>query len=501
VPIPAVTIDGKSIGVLEDERIASHVNLFFQKGFLFARSFLAARPPLGKFCKPRGGFFLSPLEPNHRDRKEYGMPSTPKNFKDFGFTTRQVHAGQQPDPATGACAVPIYQTTSYQFRDTEHAARLFALEEQGHIYTRISNPTSEAFEQRLASLEGGSAALATSSGHAAQATAILALCQAGDHIVSAATLYGGTLSQFLYTFPRLGIEVTLVDQHDPENFRRAIRPNTRLLYGETLGNPRVDVFPFDAVAAIGREFGLPLMIDNTFATPYLCRPFEWGANIVTHSTTKFIGGHGTSIGGVIVDGGNFDWVASGRFPGFTTPDPSYHGVVYADLGPLAFITKARAQVLRDIGACQAPLNSWLFLQGLETLSLRMDRHVQNAQAAARFLEAHPQVAWVTYPGLPSHPDHVAALRYLPKGPGAILGFGVKGGRQAGARFINHLKLFSHLANVGDARSLAIHPASTTHAQLSQADQLKAGVTPDFVRLSIGIEDIEDILWDLDQALQ
>jgi O-acetylhomoserine (thiol)-lyase len=295
--------------------------------------------------------------------------------------------------------------------------------------------------------------------------------------------------------------VTLVDPKDPENFRRAIRPNTKILYGETLGNPMINVFPLEEVAKIGKEFGIPVMIDNTFATPYLCRPFEWGVNIVTHSTTKFIGGHGTSIGGAVVDGGNFDWAASGRFPNFTTPDPSYHGVVYANLGATALITKARVQVLRDVGACQSPFNSWLFLQGLETLSLRMDRHVQNAQVVAEYLEKHARVTWVKYPGLPSHADHALAQKYLPKGAGAILGFGVKGGREAGAKFINRLQLVSHLANVGDAKSLAIHPASTTHSQLSEEEQIRAGVTPDFIRLSIGIENIEDILWDLAQALE
>jgi O-acetylhomoserine (thiol)-lyase len=425
--------------------------------------------------------------------------STPS--RKLGFTTRQLHAGQKPDPTTGARAVPIYQTTSYQFRDTEHAARLFALQEPGNIYTRIMNPTSDVFEQRLADLEGGVGALATSSGHAAQAMAIFTLCQAGDHIVSAANLYGGTYNQFHYTLPRLGIEVTFVDSSDPENFRRALRPNTKIIYGETLGNPEISVFPFEAVAAIAREHRLPVMIDNTFATPYLCRPFEWGANIVTHSTTKFIGGHGTSIGGAIVDGGNFDWAGSGRFPNFTTPDPSYHGVVYADLGAPAFILKARVQILRDVGACQSPFNSWLFLQGLETLSLRMDRHVRNAQAVAEFLEKHSRVSWVKYPGLHSHSDYETAKKYLPKGPGAILGFGVKGGREAGAKFIDKLQIFSHLANVGDAKSLAIHPASTTHSQLSAEEQLDAGVAPEGVRLSVGLEDIEDIFWDLDQALQ
>ncbi len=420
--------------------------------------------------------------------------------RSFGFATRQLHAGQQPDPTTGARAVPIYQTSSYVFNDTDHAARLFALQESGNIYTRIMNPTSDVFEQRVANLEGGVGALAASSGHAAQTLAILTLCQAGDHIVSASTLYGGTFNQFNYTFPRLGIEVTFVDPCDPENFRRAIRDNTKVLYGETLGNPRINVFPFDEVSAIAREHRIPLVIDNTFATPYLCRPFEWGANIITHSTTKFIGGHGTSIGGVVVDGGNFDWVGSGRFPNFTTPDPSYHDLVYASLGESAFIVKARVQMLRDIGACQSPFNSWLFLQGLETLSLRMERHVQNAQAAAGFLDQHAKVNWVSYPGLNSHPDHAVARKYLPKGAGAILGFGVKGGLEAGRRFIDHLQLFSHLANVGDAKSLAIHPASTTHSQLKPEEQESAGVSPDFVRLSIGLEDVEDILWDLDQAL-
>jgi O-acetylhomoserine (thiol)-lyase len=425
---------------------------------------------------------------------------TQEKTKSYGFTTRQLHAGQKPDPATGARAVPVYQTTSFAFRDTAHAARLFALEEPGNIYSRIMNPTNDVFEQRLANLEGGVGALAASSGHAAQTMAVLALCEKGDHIVSASTLYGGTYNQFNYTFPRLGIDVTFVDPADPENYRRAIRPNTKILYGETLGNPRINVFPFAEVAAIARANRIPLVIDNTFATPYLCRPFEWGANIVLHSTTKFIGGHGTTIGGAIVDGGNFDWAASGRFPNFTQPDPSYHGLTFAALGPAAFITKARVQILRDIGACQAPFNSFLLLQGLETLSLRMERHVANAQKVAEFLETHPKAAWVTYPGLKSHPDHERSKQYVPRGPGAIMGFGVKGGLEAGGKFIDNLQLFSHLANVGDAKSLAIHPASTTHAQLSPKEQAAAGVTPDFIRLSIGIEDIDDILWDLDQAL-
>jgi O-acetylhomoserine (thiol)-lyase len=419
----------------------------------------------------------------------------------FGFTTRQLHTGYTPDPTTGSRAVPVYQTTSYVFKDCEHAASLFALEETGNIYTRIMNPTTDVFEQRLSSLEGGVGALAASSGHAAQAMAILALCQAGDHIVSAATLYGGTYNQFAYTLPRLGIQVSLVDPSDPENFRRAIRPNTKILYGETLGNPLLNVFPFEPVARIAREHRIPLMIDNTFATPYLCRPIEWGADIVLHSTTKFIGGHGSSIGGAIVDGGTFDWANSGRFPNMTTPDESYHGLVYAELGPPAFILKTRVQILRDIGACQSPFNSWLFLQGLETLSLRMERHVSNTLLVAQYLERHPCVNRVSYPGLESHRDFQAARRYLPKGAGAVLGFGIHGGLDAGRRFIDRLQLFSHLANVGDAKSLAIHPASTTHSQLSPEQKTSAGVEPDFIRLSIGIEDIDDILWDLNQALE
>jgi O-acetylhomoserine (thiol)-lyase len=418
----------------------------------------------------------------------------------LGFQTRQLHAGYNPDPTTGSRAVPIYQTTSYQFRDTEHAANLFGLKEFGNIYTRIMNPTTDVLEQRIASLEGGVGALAASSGHAAQFQAIITLCEAGDHIVASSRLYGGTYNQFMHTLPRLGIQVSFVDPRDPQAFERAIQPNTRLFYGETLGNPDITVFPFEAVSAIARAHGIPLMIDNTLATPWLCRPLEWGANIVVHSTTKFLQGHGTSIGGVIVDGGTFDWAASGRFANFTTPDPSYHGLKYADLGAPAFILKARVQVLRDIGACQAPINAWLTLQGIETLSLRMDRHVANAKAVAEFLEAHPKVRWVTWPGLASHPDHEAALRILPRGAGAVMGFGIEGGREAGARFIDALQLISHLANVGDARTLAIHPASTTHSQLNAEDQKRAGVSPDFVRLSIGLEDSDDILWDLGQAL-
>ncbi len=425
-----------------------------------------------------------------------------KDQRKFGFSTRQLHAGYAPDPTTGSRAVPLYQTTSYQFKGTEHAANLFALKELGNIYTRIMNPTTDVLEQRLADLEGGVAGLATSSGHAAQAQAIFTLAEAGDHIVSSSRLYGGTYNQFHYTLPKLGIEVTFVDPTDPQAFEAAIRPNTKIIYGETLGNPDLAVFPFEEVAAIAQKHHIPLLIDNTFATPYLFRPFEWGANIITHSTTKFIGGHGTSIGGVIVDGGNFDWT-SGRFDNFTTPDPSYHGLVYADLlgaGLPPFAIKARVQVLRDIGACQAPFNSWQTIQGIETLSLRMDRHVQNTQAVAEFLESHAKVSWVKYPGLKSHPDYERAQRYFPKGAGAILGFGIQGGAEAGKKFIESLQLFSHLANVGDAKSLAIHPATTTHSQLNAEEQVSAGVSPDFIRLSVGVEDLDDILWDLDQAL-
>jgi O-acetylhomoserine (thiol)-lyase len=422
--------------------------------------------------------------------------------RQLGFNTRQLHAGQSSDATTGSRAVPIYQTSSYQFRDTEHAANLFALKELGNIYTRIMNPTTDVLEQRIANLEGGVAGLAASSGHAAQAMAILTLCGAGDHIVSSSRLYGGTYNQFHYTLPRIGIDVTFVDPTDPANFEKAIRPNTKIIYGETLGNPDIKVFPFEEVAAIAKAHNIPLMIDNTLATPYLCRPFEFGANIIVHSTTKFLGGHGQAIGGVIVDGGNFDWT-SGRFDNFTTPDPSYHGLKYADLlgiGLPPFAIKARVQVLRDVGACQAPFNSWNTITGIETLSLRMDRHVSNAQKVAEYLDGHKAVSFVTYPGLKSHPDHERARQYLPKGAGAILGFGIKGGVEAGKKFIDSLQIFSHLANVGDAKSLAIHPASTTHSQLTEDEMAGAGVTPDFVRLSVGLEDIEDILWDLDQAL-
>jgi O-acetylhomoserine (thiol)-lyase len=423
--------------------------------------------------------------------------------RQLGFATRQLHAGYSPDPVTGSRAVPLYQTTSYQFKSTEHAANLFALKELGNIYTRLMNPTTDVLEQRVASLEGGVGAVAASSGHAAQAQAIFTLCSAGDHIVSSSRLYGGTYNQFAYTLPRLGIDVTFVNPCDPKNFEAAIRPNTKIIYGETLGNPDIAVFPFEEVAGIAKRHKLILFIDNTFATPYLFRPFEWGAHIVTHSTTKFITGNGTSIGGVIVDGGNYDW-RCGTFDNFTTPDDSYHGLVYADLkeaGLPPFAIKARVQILRDLGGCQSPFNSWQTLLGIETLNLRMERHTQNAQAVAEFLEKHPKVNWVKYPGLKSHPDYERTKRYFPKGVGAMMGFGVKGGLEAGRKFIESLQLFSHVANVGDSRSLAIHPGSTTHSQLSEEQQVSAGVSPDFIRLSIGLEDIEDILWDLDQALQ
>jgi len=426
------------------------------------------------------------------------MPTSRK----FGFNTRQLHEGYTPDPATGSRAVPIYQTTAYDLQSTDRASRLFALQESGNIYTRISNPTSNVFEKRIASLEGGVGAVEFGRVHAAKATAILTICEAGNHIVSTSTLYGGTVTQFKSTFPKLGIKVTLVDPSDPENFRRAIQPNTKIIYGETISNPLGNIFPFDEVSKIAHEHGIPLMIDNTFATPFLCRPFEWGADIITHSTTKFIGGHGTTMGGIVVDGGKFNWRKSGRFKNFTEPDSAYHDVVYADdFGPLAFISKARAGILRDLGTTQQPIASWFLLQGLDTLSLRMERHVQNAQRAAEFLESHPNVKWVSYAGLASHPHYERAKKYLPLGTGAVMGFGVKGGREAGAKFIDNLQLFSHVANIGDTRSLAIHPASTTHSQLSDEEQTAAGVSPDFIRLSIGLEDIEDILWDLDQALR
>jgi O-acetylhomoserine (thiol)-lyase len=423
--------------------------------------------------------------------------------RSYGFETLSLHAGQETaDSATNARAVPIYQTSSYVFDSPEHAANLFGLKQFGNIYTRIMNPTQDAFERRMAALEGGVGALATASGQSAETLAILNIAEVGDEIVSSASLYGGTYNLFHYTLPKLGINVRFVDSRDPNNFRAAINDRTKAIFAETVGNPRLDTLDLQAVSDIAHEYGVPVIIDNTLPTPYLVQPFKHGVDIVVHSATKFIGGHGTSIGGVIVDSGKFDWAASGRFPGLTEPDPSYHGVRYVEaLGPLAYIIKARVQLLRDLGPATTPFNSWLFLQGLETLPLRMERHSQNALRVAEFLEGHPSVNWVLYPGLPSHPQHDLAKKYSTHGFGAILGFGIKGGLEAGKRLIQHIELFSHLANVGDAKSLIIHPASTTHSQLTPDEQFETGVTPDFIRLSIGLETVEDLLDDLDQALK
>jgi O-acetylhomoserine (thiol)-lyase len=421
--------------------------------------------------------------------------------KQYRPETLAVHGGQEPDPTTLSRAVPIYQTTSYVFRDTEHAANLFALKEFGNIYTRIMNPTQDVFEKRIAALEGGVGALATASGQAAITYSILNIAKAGDEIVSSSSLYGGTYNLFHYTLPKLGIKVKFVDPSDPENFRKAITDRTRAVFGEIIGNPKLDVLDLETVAAIAHEAGIPLIVDNTFATPHLCRPFDFGADIVIHSATKFIGGHGTSIGGVIVDSGKFDWT-NGKFPELTEPDPSYHGVSYTEaLGPLAYIIKARVQLLRDIGAALSPFNAFLFLQGLETLHLRMERHSENALRIARYLREHDAVEWVSYPGLEDHPSYEKAKKYLPKGQGAILTFGIRGGLEAGKKLIENLKLFSHLANVGDSKSLVIHPASTTHQQLTPEEQVSTGVTPDLVRLSVGTEAAEDLIDDLDQALK
>lgn len=418
------------------------------------------------------------------------------------FDTLQVHAGQTPDPTTGSRAVPIYQTTSYVFKNAEHAANLFALKEFGNIYTRLMNPTTDVLEQRIAALEGGVGALAVASGSSAITYSILNIAGVGDEIVSASTLYGGTYNLFSYTLPKLGIHTVFVDPDNPENFRAAITDKTKALYIETIGNPGINIIDIEAVANIAHENKIPLIIDNTFGTPYLIRPIEYGADIVVHSATKFIGGHGTSIGGVIVDSGKFDWKGSGKFPGLTEPDPSYHGVVYADaVGPLAYIIKARVQLLRDTGAALSPFNSFQFIQGLETLSLRVQRHVENAQKIAEFLSKHPAVEWVNYPGLPDNKYYALAQKYLPKGAGSIFTFGIKGGKEAGIRFIDGLEIFSLLANVADAKSLVIHPASTTHSQLSEEEQRSAGVKPEQIRLSIGIEDAEDLIYDLDQALK
>ena len=422
--------------------------------------------------------------------------------RSYGFETLSLHAGQETaDSATGARAVPIYQTTSYVFDSPEHAANLFALKQFGNIYTRIMNPTQDAFERRVAALEGGVGALATASGQSAETLAILNIAGPGDEIVSSASLYGGTYNLFHYTLPKLGITVRFVDSRDPENFRPAINERTKAVYAETVGNPRLDTLDIGAVADIAHENGVPLIVDNTLPTPYLLQPLKHGADIVVHSATKFIGGHGTAIGGIIVDSGKFDWT-NGRFPSFVEPDPSYHGLRYVEaLGPIAYIIKARVQLMRDIGAATTPFNSWLFLQGLETLPLRMERHSQNALRIAEFLEGHSAVSWVNYPGLKSHPQHEVAAKYHTHGYGAILGFGIKGGLEAGKQLIRHIELFSHLANVGDVKSLIIHPASTTHSQLTPEEQFETGVTPDFIRLSVGLETVDDLIDDLDQALK
>jgi O-acetylhomoserine (thiol)-lyase len=433
----------------------------------------------------------------------------PPGRDQWAFETRQVHAGTAPDPTTGARAVPIYQTTSFVFRDADHAAALFDLAEPGYLYTRVVNPTQDAFERRIASLEGGVGALAVASGQAASSYAVLNLADAGDHIVSSASLYGGTYNLFHHRLARLGIETTFLDDPDDlDAWRAAIRPTTKAFFGESIGNPRGDVLDIEGVSAVAHDAGIPLVVDSTLASPWLLRPLEWGADIVVHSATKFIGGHGTTIGGVIVDGGRFDWAASGRFPQFVEPDPSYHGLRYVErFGALAFLVRARVALLRDLGAAIAPQSAFNFLQGVETLSLRLDRHVANAQAVAEWLEARSDVRWVAYPGLASSRWHERARRLLPRGAGAVLAFGIEAlerdgadGRRDRARaFVEALDLFSHLANVGDVRSLAIHPASTTHRQLDAVEQAASGVSPDLVRLSVGIEHIDDILGDLDRA--
>ncbi len=417
------------------------------------------------------------------------------------FDTLQVHGGQEPDPTTGSRAVPLYQTTSYVFNSVEHGANLFALKESGNIYTRIMNPTTDVFEKRVATLEGGIGALAVASGSAAITYAILNIAGAGDEIVAASTLYGGTYNLFSTTLPNYGIKTVFVNPDESGNFKNAINENTKALYIETIGNPGINLIDIEAVAEIAHENGLPLIVDNTFGTPYLIRPIDFGADIVVHSATKFIGGHGTSIGGIIIDSGKFDWIGSGRFKGLTEPDSSYHGIRYAqDIGPAAFITKARVQLLRDTGASISPFNSFLFIQGLETLSLRIERHVANTKNVVEFLSNHPLVSWVNYPSLEGNKYYELAQKYLPKGAGSIFTFGIKGGVEEGKKFIESLEIFSHLANVADVKSLVIHPASTTHSQLNEEEQRAAGVTPDMIRLSIGIEDVEDIIYDLDQAL-
>ena len=427
------------------------------------------------------------------------MPDATPPARQMGFATRSLHAGHTPDAASRARAVPIYQTTSYTFEDSSHAAALFGLQQFGNIYTRIMNPTTDVFEQRVAALEGGIAGLATSSGQSAQFLAISSLVGQGEEVVAASTLYGGTYTQFDVSFRRIGIDVKFVEPDDPENFRKVLTPKTRALYGETIANPRMNVLDIERVAAIAHEAGVPLVIDNTMASPYLCRPIEYGADIVVHSATKFLGGHGTSIGGIVVDSGKFAW--SNKFPAITQPSPGYHGMKFAEtFGNLAFIIKARVEGLRDFGPCLSPFNSFLFLQGIETLKFRMEQHSRNALAAAEWLSKHNAVSWVKFPGLKSSPYYKLAQKYLPNGCGSIVTFGIKGGLEAGRKLIDSVQLFSHLANLGDAKSLIIHPASTTHQQLSDDQQLEAGVTKDLVRISVGIEDIEDILWDLDQAI-
>lgn len=417
----------------------------------------------------------------------------------LGFETLALHEGQQVDPTTKARAVPIYQTTSYEFDSTDHASNLFALKEFGNIYSRIMNPTQDAFERTIAKLEGGVAALAVSSGQAATTYSIFNIAGSGDEIVAASSLYGGTYNLFSVTMPKLGVHVRFAELDDLDTFRQAINENTKAIYIEMLGNPRMDVADIEAIAAIAHEAGIPLIVDNTLPSPYLCRPIEHGADIVVHSATKFIGGHGTSIGGVIVDSGKFDWT-NGKFPGLTEPDPSYHGLVYTEaVGPIAYIIKARVQLLRDMGSAITPFNSFMFIQGVETLALRMERHCENALKVAQFLDQHAKVEWVRYPGLEQDKYHTLAKKYLPKGQGAILTFGVKGGMEAGKTVINNIEIFSHLANVGDAKSLIIHPASTTHQQLNAEQQASAGVFPEMIRLSVGIETVDDIIYDLEQA--
>ncbi len=419
----------------------------------------------------------------------------------YHLETLALHAGQKVDSETLSRAAPIYQTTSYCFKDTEHAANLFALKEFGNIYTRLMNPTTDVLEKRLAALEGGVGGLGLSSGQSATYVSIFNICSTGGHIVSSSSLYGGTVTLFSQTFPKLGIDVTFVDPKEPENFAGAIKDNTRLIYIESIGNPKNDILQYEKIADIAHENGMPVICDNTVTTPILFRPFEYGIDIVVHSCTKFIGGHGTSIGGAIVDSGKFDWT-NGRYPELTEPDPSYHGVKYVEsFGELAYIIKARTQFLRDMGSCMSPFNAFLFLQGLETLHLRMPRHSENALKLAKWLQKQDTVNWVNYPGLESHPDYKLAKKYLPNGQGAILGFGIKGGRQAGIKFINNVKLASHLANIGDSKTLVIHPASTTHQQLTEAEQLAAGVTDDYIRVSAGTEHIDDIIADFEQALK